>query len=193
MNNQQYPIFTTYKRQYLSRVTGYSLGYLCRLATGARPVNRSFIERTCFKLNRREEELFSLNGTNPGQCSQPGHCPTTPLGQWLQDRCEKEHLSLRKAGEKAGLSHSTVHGIIKSGHASAETVTRLAHAFGQGRNKRIALEDELLILAGYRSKRPDGENLSEELAQLIDKVQKFDEPRLKIMARFADFLIETGK
>jgi len=58
---QQHPLFIIYKRRYLSRVTGYSTGYLCRMATGGQPLTRSFIERVCFKLNRPEEELFLPN------------------------------------------------------------------------------------------------------------------------------------
>ena len=112
------------------------------------------------------------------------------LSQWLKETCRKEHLSLRQAGERAGLSHSTVHAIVKGGHASAETVTRLARGFaGDGINQRQVLEDRLLVLAGYRTEQP-GEKLSEPLAQLIDKVQKFDEPQIKMMLSFADFLVE---
>jgi len=58
---QQQPIFGIYKRRYLSKVTGYSVGYLCRMATGGQPLNRSFIERVCFTLKRPEEELFLPN------------------------------------------------------------------------------------------------------------------------------------
>ncbi|HUV55918.1 MAG TPA: hypothetical protein VMV84_01665 [Dehalococcoidales bacterium] len=55
---QQHPLFNIYKRRYLSEVTGYSTGYLCRMATGGHPLSRSFIDRVCFRLNRPEEELF---------------------------------------------------------------------------------------------------------------------------------------
>ena len=58
---QQHPLFTIYKRRYLSEVTGYSMGYLCRMATGGQPLGRSFIERVCYKLNRLEKELFLPN------------------------------------------------------------------------------------------------------------------------------------
>lgn len=60
---QQHPLFIIYKRRYLSEVTGYSVGYLCRIATGGQPLSRSFIERICFKLNRPEEELFLPSAT----------------------------------------------------------------------------------------------------------------------------------
>ncbi|KKL80837.1 hypothetical protein LCGC14_2000800 [marine sediment metagenome] len=58
---EEHPLFTIYKRRYLSDVTGYSVGYLCRIATGGQPLSRSFMERVCFKLKRPEEELFLTN------------------------------------------------------------------------------------------------------------------------------------
>ncbi len=58
---KEHPLFTIYKRRYLADVTGYSVGYLCRIATGGQPLSRSFIERVCYKLNRPEEELFLPN------------------------------------------------------------------------------------------------------------------------------------
>ncbi|GAI83472.1 unnamed protein product [marine sediment metagenome] len=51
----------------------------------------------------------------------------------------------------------------------------------------LALEDELLILAGYRTERPGGE-LSESMAELMDKARLLNDPQLKIMSHFADFL-----
>lgn len=54
----QHPLFMKYTREWLSEVTGFSKGYLCRLATGHDPLSRSFIERVCFKLGEPEEELF---------------------------------------------------------------------------------------------------------------------------------------
>ena len=81
---------------------------------------------------------------------------------------------------------------MKGTHASAETIRKLAESFGEGgANQRLALEDELLVLAGYRTNRPEGEELTEALAQLMDKARQFDERQLKIMLRFADFLSET--
>ncbi len=68
----QHPLFIKYKRDWLHRVTGYSKGYLCRVATGAQPVSRSFMERVCFKLNMREEELF-LPVEAHSLPSQPNH------------------------------------------------------------------------------------------------------------------------
>jgi len=54
----QQPLFIKYKRDWLAKVTGYSKGYLSRVATGRLPLSRSFIERVCFKLNQPESELF---------------------------------------------------------------------------------------------------------------------------------------
>ena len=54
----QHPVFHTYTREYLHEVTGFSKGYLSRMATGRIEMSRSFIERVCFKLQKPEEELF---------------------------------------------------------------------------------------------------------------------------------------
>lgn len=54
----RHPLFRKFSRAWLHEVTGYSKGYLCRVATGKIPLSRSFIERLCFKLNEPEEELF---------------------------------------------------------------------------------------------------------------------------------------
>lgn len=54
----QHALFHKYTRDWLSEATGYSKGYLSRVATGNIPLTRSFVERVCFKLGRLEEELF---------------------------------------------------------------------------------------------------------------------------------------
>jgi len=54
----QHPIFIKYRRDYLHQVTGFSKGYLCRVATGKAPLSRSFVERVCFRLGEPEENLF---------------------------------------------------------------------------------------------------------------------------------------
>jgi len=54
----QHPLFIKYTRYYLSNKTGFSKGYLSRIATGKLPLSRSFIERVCFKLGESEENLF---------------------------------------------------------------------------------------------------------------------------------------
>lgn len=55
---EQHPVFIKYTRDWLHQVTGFSKGYLSRVATSKCPLSRSFIERVCFKLNEPEEELF---------------------------------------------------------------------------------------------------------------------------------------
>ncbi|MBA7685506.1 hypothetical protein ES703_93931 [subsurface metagenome] len=57
-STQQHPLFIKYRREWLSQATGYSKGYLCRVATGKIPLSHSFIERVCFKLKKPEAELF---------------------------------------------------------------------------------------------------------------------------------------
>lgn len=54
----QHPLFFKYTREWLGEVTGFSKGYLSRVATGKVSLSRSFIERVCFKLNESEAELF---------------------------------------------------------------------------------------------------------------------------------------
>jgi len=55
---EEQPLFSQYRRDWLHKVTGYSKGYLCRVATGKIPLSRSFIERVCFTLSKPEAELF---------------------------------------------------------------------------------------------------------------------------------------
>ena len=112
------------------------------------------------------------------------------LSQWLEERCKHEHLSLRQAAARTGLSHATIGDIIKGGHPSPETIKKLAQAFSAGTNERQALEDHLLVLAGYRTPRPEGEELTESVAQLIDKVRQFNESQVKVIGHFADFVSE---
>ena len=66
---RQHPVFIVYRRDWLAEVTGFSKGYLCRVATGRYPLSRSFMERVCFKLGKPEAELFLAN-TPPGESSQ---------------------------------------------------------------------------------------------------------------------------
>ena len=114
------------------------------------------------------------------------------LGAWLEKKCQEEHLSYRKVGEKAGVSHATIADIIKGNRPSAATVKKLAEAFsGDGGHQRVALEDFLLSLCGYRSEGEEGE-ISEPLARLMDKLSGFSETQLEIMERFADFVTKIG-
>lgn len=115
------------------------------------------------------------------------------LGQWLEERCQKERLSLRQASTKTGLSHATIADVIKGNQPSPETIKRLARAFGgDGHQQRLTLEDKLLVLANYRTPRPAGEEPNEMLAQLMDKLSEFGEPELKVMGHFADFISKVG-
>jgi len=109
------------------------------------------------------------------------------LGEWLQERCQKESLSLRQAGAKTGLNHGTIRDILNGGTPSPATFRKLAKAFGGNGHLGLALEDKLLALAGYRSERPE-DALSEPLGRLLDRIGGFSEQQLKIMGRFADFL-----
>ena len=115
------------------------------------------------------------------------------LGAWLKDKCAKENLSLRQAADKTGLSHATVAQVIKSNSASPSTIKKLAQAFGGNGVSRLTLEDQLLMLAGYRSEHPDGTEPTEAMARVLDRLGQFDERKLKILSRFADFLCEMEK
>lgn len=91
------------------------------------------------------------------------------------------------------MSHATLAQVIKSDRASPETIKKLAMGFGgDGINERLALEDKLLILAGHKTPQPEGEEISEPLTQLMDKARKLNEPQLRMMVSFADFLMEIG-
>ena len=116
----------------------------------------------------------------------------TKLAQWLEERLRSEHLSLRQAAEKTGVSHATIADIIKGNSPSPETIRKLAQSFGNGTDERLALEDHLLTLAGYRTPRPEGEEPSEAYATLIDKVGKLSDSQVKMMSHFADFLMVIG-
>jgi len=61
MPQQQHPLFEIYTRGHLSKITGYSKVYLCRVALGKVPLTRAFIDRVCFKLNLPLEDLFLLD------------------------------------------------------------------------------------------------------------------------------------
>jgi len=111
------------------------------------------------------------------------------LSQWLQDRLEKGHLSLRKAATVTGLSHSTIRDIMRGVTPNAETIRKLANAFSKNGHERIALEDSLLILAGYRTERP-GEEMSQALGRLMDVVATFSEAQLSLLIHFAEFLAD---
>jgi len=68
----QHPVFIIYTRDWLNEVTGFSKGYLSRLATGKISLSRSFVERVCFKLDRPEAELFLPEATEELSASSQG-------------------------------------------------------------------------------------------------------------------------
>ncbi len=114
------------------------------------------------------------------------------LGEWVEEKCLEEKLSLRQAAAKTGLSHATIGDLINGGKPSSETIKKLAVAFsGNGDQHRQSLEDTLLTLSGYRSERTDGD-LSEPMARLMDRLSRFSDTQLKVMERFADFITEMG-
>lgn len=118
---------------------------------------------------------------------------TSGVGEWLQETCHREGLSLRQAGAKAGLSHGTIEGVIGGCSPSPHTITKLARAFGGNGQQGLALEDSLLILAGHRTERPS--DMSQALGRLIDMVANFDEAKLKLIADFTEYLtrMEQGR
>lgn len=112
------------------------------------------------------------------------------VSKWLERICREKGLSLRQASTKTGLSHATIRGIINGGSASPGSIRKLASAFGGDGKERLAVEDKLLVLAGYRTYRPEAEELSEPMARLLDKLSHLNESQLKLIGHFANFLTE---
>ena len=121
---------------------------------------------------------------------EPGNeVPTLSL--WLGERCKDEGLSYRKVAARAGVSHATIASIKNGNRPSAATVVKLAAAFGgNGQHQRMATEDILLSLCGYKSKK--SEDISEPLGRLLDKVSHFDESQIKVIEQFVDFVAKVG-
>jgi len=63
---KEHPLFLKYRREWLAVQTGYSRGYLSRVARGKAPLSRNFIDRVCFKLGEPEEKLFDLDEAGGG-------------------------------------------------------------------------------------------------------------------------------
>lgn len=184
MTRENHPLFIRYQRGYLHEVTGYSLAYLSDLAAGKTPLTRAFIKRVCTSLQQPEDKLFHVKPIPTIPTTVPPS-PHLPLARWLAERCQEEGLSLRQAGVRTGLSPSAIADVINGASVpSPNTIKKLAEGFGGD----AALQDHLLLLAGHREARP--KEPSPALAELIDKVSEFDERRVRMMARFADFLAE---
>jgi transcriptional regulator with XRE-family HTH domain len=113
------------------------------------------------------------------------------MSDWLDLICRENHLSLRQAADRSGLSHSTLASIKKGTRPTAATISKLAAAFSNdGPNQRATLEDRLLTLCGYRSS-PEVKQ-SEPLARLVDKLSRFSDGQLIIMENIVDFCATLG-
>lgn len=109
------------------------------------------------------------------------------VSQWLREKMKEEGLTLRQAATKCDLSHTTIADIRNGTSPSAETIKKLAKAFGDNHHESLAVEDRLLVLSGYRSERP-GEEINEPLARLLGKISGFSGQELKLMENFADYI-----
>jgi len=110
--------------------------------------------------------------------------------EWLRERMAEEKLSLRKTAEKTALSHGTIADVLRGGLPCPETVRKLARGFvaGNGGHEQLALEDELLVLAGHRTSRPEAEEMSSPLGELFDVVASFNPKQLHLLSEFAKYL-----
>ena len=117
-----------------------------------------------------------------------GTRPKSDFAKWLGERCREGRLSYRQAAARAGLSHATIAIAINGTRPAADTIKKLAMAFSNdGSNQRVALEDYLLTLCGYRSQRL-GMKLSEPLARLVDKLGHYNEAQLQLVDQFASYI-----
>lgn len=118
---------------------------------------------------------------------------TGGIGEWLEEKCRERKLSLRQAADKAKVSHTTLHSIKNGSRPTADTIRKLAVAFGEdGPAQRAALEDHLLELAGYRTGHPEETQTREPLARLVDKLSHFDDDQLKLVETIVDFCTTMG-
>ncbi len=69
----QHPLFIKYKRDWLHEVTGYSKGYLSRVAKGRVPLTAAFVDRVSFKLGAPTDELFILETVGLAAGGDPQH------------------------------------------------------------------------------------------------------------------------
>lgn len=162
------------------------------MATGDVPLRRLFIKRVCLRLNEPEAELFLPDGTQPVQGSRG--CAASKIGQWVEEKCKRERLSLRQVATKTDLSHSTIADIIKGSRPFPETITKLAQGFGGDGKRGLALQDHLLVLAGYRTQRfgddqiylrilpllsPECQHIIEALVRELAKIEGIEVPALE--------------
>ena len=115
------------------------------------------------------------------------------LSEWMEERCRSEKLSLRAAAGRTGLSHGTIAEILKGVSPAPESIRKLAHGFGGNGKEGLALEDKLLILAGYRTERPGGQEISPPMGRLLDAVAGFDDTQVNLVSKFAEFLAGIEK
>ena len=114
------------------------------------------------------------------------------LAGWLQRKCDEEHLSLRGAGEKIGVSNGTIASVLRGKRPSVDTIDKLAIAFSSnGQYERTSLKDWMLSKCGYRNNNEKGE-MRQPIARLMDKVTNFNDEQLKIMEQFAEFINRSG-
>ena len=109
------------------------------------------------------------------------------IQQWLKERCERERLSSRDAGIKCGLSHVTIAEILNGQGVRADTIKKLVQGFATSEAEKLALEDKLLILAGFRSERSESV-LTEAQATLIETVKLASKAEVEVILSFVDFL-----
>lgn len=54
----EHPLFVKYTRAYISKCTGYSLGYLSRVSKARTPLTKYFMERVSYALCEHPVKLF---------------------------------------------------------------------------------------------------------------------------------------
>lgn len=107
------------------------------------------------------------------------------LGKWLKVKCEEERLSLRQVAKKAGINHGTIANLANGKRVLPQTIKLLAHTFGGNGHHRIALEEKLMYLAGYRIQEPE---INPPLAELLDIAETLSESELKLLNDFAIYI-----
>jgi len=144
-----------------------------------------FVHRECYNTNRNSPKYILKGVKNLAD-------GVSTLGEWIKAKSDEEGLSLRQVATKVGVSHQTVAGLMNGKKALPKTIKKLAIAFGGDNHQRIALEDRLLVLAGYRTERPE-EVLSEPMARLLDKLNDLDATELGMVEQFTVFIMTMQK